>query len=68
MLTTALINDMAVPLDDMPEELLDLDIDVPLSDVPRTGDVSEIWLVSAAVSALGLAVLFYADKKKRDEA
>ena len=66
------IDDIVVPLDLMTteeeEDLFDLDFDVPLDNfIPLTGDGSIIWLITAAVSAIGLIVLYRADKKREDE-
>ncbi len=44
---------------DIPDE------DVPLADVPKTGDPLILWMVSAAVSALGLIWLALSEKKRR---
>ena len=39
-----------------------LDEEVPLADVPKTGDISAIWLVLGGLSAFGLAIT---GKKRR---
>ncbi|MDE6282253.1 MAG: LPXTG cell wall anchor domain-containing protein [Oscillospiraceae bacterium] len=42
-------------------------MDVPLSDVPQTGDNSSIWYVLAVLSVSGLAVLALVEKRKDQE-
>lgn len=55
-----------VPLAEIPEEVIEIpEEDVPLADVPKTGSNNGLWLSTAAVSALGLAVLHV--KRKEDE-
>ena len=49
------------PLDEILEE------DVPLADVPETGDASMSWFLAAIASALGLAGLTIADRKRKSE-
>ncbi len=44
-----------------------LDDDVPLAGVPKTGDVSVMWYVMAALSAIGLSCLLTLEQKKRQE-
>ena len=66
-----------MPLTDTPEEpdtpeeeepLEDLeDPDVPLADVPQTGDNSGPWLVLTLVSGTGLAVLTVTGRKRKTE-
>ena len=41
-----------------------LDGDVPLANVPKTGDVSAIWVILSMASAGGMIVL---NKKREDE-
>lgn len=48
------IPDEEVPL---AEEVVILDGDVPLADVPKTGDISSLWYLATLLSACGLAVL-----------
>ena len=61
-----------VPLADIPDEdvpLADIfDEDVPLADVPRTGDTTLLWAVTAAASGLALAWLVLAGKKREENA
>ena len=54
------IKDEDVPLEDIFEE------EIPLADVPKTGDGSAIWMVLSALSALGLAVMFLFDRKRKE--
>lgn len=43
------------------------DEDVPLANVPETGDISPLWICTAAVSGLGVVCLVTAGKKRKDE-
>jgi len=54
------IKDEDVPLEDIFEE------EIPLADVPKTGDGSAIWMVLSVLSALGLAVMFLFDRKRKE--
>lgn len=60
-----------VPLAEIPEEEVPMaelpDEEVPLADVPKTGDISAVWSVMAAVSGLGLAGLGLTGKKRRED-
>lgn len=50
--------------DDDDDDLIEiLDEEVPLADVPKTGDISALWAAMSLISLGGLAVL----KKKREE-
>ena len=44
-----------------------IDEEVPLADVPKTGDPMSIYAATAALSGVGLAVLGLTGKKKEDE-
>ena len=56
-----------IPLADLtPEELLDIFDNVPLSNVPKTGDNSQVWEILALVSGLGLVWLALGRKKIED--
>lgn len=49
------------------EELVEIpDDDVPLADVPRTGDETGVWYVLALLAAGGLLVLRALEDKKRN--
>ena len=48
-------------LEELPED------DVPLADVPATGDLSALWLALSALSATGLVGLTIAEKKRKDD-
>ena len=54
--------DPDVPLADLPDE------DVPLSAIPRTGDVSGLWLALTALSGCALMGLAFLSFRKREEA
>ena len=54
------IKDEDVPLEDIFEE------EIPLADVPKTGDGSAMWMVLSVLSALGLAVMFLFDRKRKE--
>ena len=61
------IPDIPVPLNDEPDDdgLINiLDEDVPLADVPKTGDVSIVFAVMSALSGTGLAALTLTKKKE----
>ena len=66
------ISDEDVPLAGLPSRrgaLVDIfDEDVPLANVPKTGDISDMWYVIAALSAAGLLCLAALDRKKRRNA
>lgn len=46
-----------VPLVEAPEEVVIPDEDVPLANVPKTGDISMLWYLTTLLSACGLALL-----------
>lgn len=53
-----------VPLNDVPyEEEEILDEEVPLADVPQTGDISLLWYVGSLLSTCGLAALAMGKKR-----
>ena len=61
-----IIPDEDVPADDTPDEIEDLEEpDVPLADVPKTGD-SALWVMLAVLSALGLGVITVSERKRRE--
>ena len=60
------IPDENPPTTDVPATDLE-DPDVPLADVPKTGDVSALWLALSALSGTGLAGVTFLGRKKRDE-
>lgn len=41
--------------------------DVPLATVPKTGDMSALWMAVSALSGTGLAAVSFLGRKKRDE-
>ena len=43
------------------------DPDVPLSDVPQTGDLSMAWYAAVVMSALGLLILTVLGRKRARE-
>ena len=53
-------------MEEEPEQVEIPDEEVPLADVPETGDVSAMWYAVTLLSACGLAVLHIL--KKREEA
>lgn len=60
------IPDEQVPMDD--GELTEIDEeDVPLADVPQTGDSSVFFIVLAVLSAIGLAAVVLTGKRKGSE-
>ena len=65
---TVVVNDEEIPLSAMPEEnLVDLaDGEVPLADVPKTGDASAHWLLAALLSGAMLIGIFNSKKRKTD--
>lgn len=40
--------------------------EVPLAEVPKTGDAAALWLILAAVSAVGLAAVTLTSRKKKE--
>ena len=61
-----------MPTGELPDgtEGSDMDIsdeDVPLANVPETGDISPLWICAAAVSGLSVICLVTAGKKRKDE-
>lgn len=53
-----------VPLNDVPyEEEEILDEEVPLADVPQTGDISLLWYIGSLLSTCGLAALAMGKKR-----
>ena len=62
------ISDDPVPLSpSVQEELVDIiDEEVPLSDIPLTGDASTIWYALSLLSGGGLAGLAVVGKKRKD--
>ena len=46
---------------EIPEE------DVPLAEIPETGDTSAMWILAAAVSGIGLVWLSLTGKKRKEE-
>lgn len=62
------IEEPEVPLVEEPEIEIEIDEpDVPLADVPETGDGSGLWFMSAVLSAMGLALLFFTRKREGQE-
>jgi len=55
------IQDEDTPLEDIYEE------EIPLADVPRTGDMSGLWLALSALSGSGLLVMTQLRKKREEE-
>ena len=49
------------------EELVDIEVEVPLSEIPKTGDDSGIWSILALISAAGMLCLLAIERKKRQE-
>ncbi|MBR5571227.1 MAG: LPXTG cell wall anchor domain-containing protein [Oscillospiraceae bacterium] len=78
---TVVIPDAPIPTDPAPEtdgpetsdetpaeEIVDVpEENVPLADVPKTGDMSALWLALSALSGTGLAGVSALNRKKRDE-
>ena len=72
-----IINEPPIPLAPMPEpevpltpapELEEiLDEEIPLADVPKTGDASALWLALSALSGMGLAGVSTLGRKKRED-
>lgn len=60
------IPDVDTPTTDVPGTDLE-DPDVPLADVPKTGDLSALWLALSALSGTGLAGVTFLGRKKHDE-
>ena len=62
---------MEVSLPEMPEEEaspVELpDEEVPMAEVPKTGDMSALWLALSALSGTGLAGVSLLGRKKQDE-
>ena len=59
---------METPTEDEPAEAEELaDGDVPLADVPQTGDMLMSWLMAAAVSGSGLAWMGLRKKKEEEQ-
>ena len=54
--------DENTPTTDLPEE------DVPMAEVPKTGDMTTLWLALSALSGTGLAGVTFLGRKKREEA
>ena len=49
------------------QEIIDIeDPEVPLADVPTTGDPAVLWMALTGISAIGLTGLGIARKKKED--
>ena len=69
------IEDPDVPTGELPDgtegsDGSDIDLsdeDVPLANVPETGDISPLWICTAAVSGLSVICLVTAGKKRKDE-
>lgn len=62
------IEEPEVPLVEEPEIEIEIEEpDVPLADVPETGDGSGLWFMSAVLSAMGLALLFFTRKREGQE-
>lgn len=69
------IEDPDVPTDELPDgtegsDGSDIDLsdeDVPLANVPETGDISPLWICTAAVSGLSVICLVTAGKKRKGE-
>lgn len=62
------IEEPDVPLVEEPEIEIEIEEpDVPLADVPETGDGSGLWFMSAVLSAMGLALLFFTRKREGQE-
>ena len=58
--------DPIIPTPDDPTEIPDED--VPLANIPKTGDTSALWMALSALSGVGLAgMLFLGRNKKREE-
>ena len=59
--------DGEIPLSETPEDVEIPDEEVPMAMVPKTGDASLSWFLAAIASALGLAGLTIADRKRKSE-
>ena len=68
-----IIPDSPVPLNPVPETeepegFTEIpEEEVPMADVPRTGDISALWLALSALSGTGLAGVSVIGRRKRDE-
>lgn len=54
--------------EDLPEEVMIEEPDVPLADIPQTGDISDLWYAAALLAAAGLAALLYQDRRGKKTA
>ena len=63
------VPDAGVPTTDVPGESgTELgDGDVPLAEVPKTGDSSALWVLAAAVSGIGLVWLTVCKKRESEQ-
>lgn len=59
------VEDPETPLGEPPEETEVDEPDVPLSDIPQTGDISGLWYAAALVAAVGLMGLLYQDRREK---
>lgn len=59
------VEDPAIPLGEPPEKTEVDEPDVPLSDIPQTGDISVLWYAAALVAAVGLMGLLYQDRREK---
>ena len=72
---TIIIPEEPIPLEPAPQpepqpepEVEIPDEDVPLANIPKTGDTSALWMALSALSGIGLAgMLFLGRNKKREE-
>ena len=58
--------DEEVPMAEEPAEEEILEEEVPLASVPKTGDMSVLWLALTALSGSGLAGLSVLEKKRKE--
>lgn len=59
------VEDPETPLGEPPEETEVDEPDVPLSDIPQTGDISGLWYAAALIAAVGLMGLLYQDRREK---
>ena len=75
--STIIIPEDPVPLAPVPEEPVIipeepefeeiLDEEIPLADVPKTGDASALWMMMSVLSGSGLAGMAFLGRKKRED-